>query len=67
MNQFKKPRFHVNADGSIRGEPSSINKGDNVTITEPHDMYFGGVCVTGLNKEVIAYGDKRRGNISWKN
>ena len=23
--------------------------------------------VTGLNKEVIAYGDKRRGNISWKN
>ena len=64
---IQKPRFHVNADGSIRGEPSSINKGDNVTITDPHDMYFGGVCVTGLNKEVIAYGDKRRGNISWKN
>ena len=64
---IQKPRFHVNADGAIRGEPNSIDQTDNVTITEPHDMYFGGVCVTGLNKEVITYGDKRRGDINWKN
>ena len=62
-----KPRFHVNQDGSVRAESDSFEKKDNVTFTESNDMYFGGVCVTGLNKQVFAYGDKRRGDISWKN
>jgi len=61
-----KPRFHVNQDGSVRAELDSFDQKDNVTFTESNDMYFGGVCVTGLNKEVIAHGDKRRGDISWK-
>ena len=64
---ISKPRFHVNHDKSVRAEPNSIEINDNITFTEPNDMYFGGVCVTGFDKKLLAYGDKRRGDISWKN
>ena len=30
-------------------------------------MYFGGVCVSGLNNSVFSFGDKRRGDTSWIN
>jgi hypothetical protein len=30
-------------------------------------MYFGGVCVSGLNKNVFSFGDKRRGDTNWLN
>ena len=60
------PRFHVNADGGVRAEPGYDNINENTTITEPFDMYFGGVCVTGSNDDIFSYGDKRRGNTSWK-
>lgn len=70
-NDWKKsidmPRFHVNIDGSTRAEPGSIKEGDGITITDDYDMYFGGVCVSGINKEVFSFGDIRRGNTSWKN
>jgi gamma-glutamyltranspeptidase/glutathione hydrolase len=62
-----KPRFHVNQDQSVRAEPESIEDNKNVTFTNSNDMYFGGVCVTGINDDVVAYGDKRRGDISWTN
>ena len=29
-------------------------------------MYFGGVCVSGLNNNVFSFGDKRRGDTSWE-
>jgi len=61
------PRFHVNGDGSVRAEPGSLKIDKNITITEEYDMYFGGVCVSGLNKSVFSHGDKRRGDTSWKN
>ena len=61
------PRFHVNGDGSVRAEPGSLEIDKNITITEEYDMYFGGVCVSGLNKSVFSHGDKRRGDTSWKN
>ena len=61
------PRFHVNGDGTVRAEPGSLEIDKNITITEEYDMYFGGVCVSGLNKGVFSHGDKRRGNTSWKN
>ena len=61
------PRFHVNGDGTVRAEPGSLMIDNNITITEKYDMYFGGVCVSGLNKGVFSHGDKRRGNTSWKN
>ena len=61
------PRFHVNGDGTVRAEPGSLEFDKNITITEEYDMYFGGVCVSGLNKGVFSHGDKRRGNTSWKN
>ena len=64
---ISKPRFHVNQDQSVRAEPESIEENKNVTFTNSNDMYFGGVCVTGVNDDVVAYGDKRRGDISWKN
>ena len=64
---ISKPRFHVNQDGSVRAEPESFQDNKNVTFTNSNDMYFGGVCVTGINDDVIAYGDKRRGDISWTN
>lgn len=61
------PRFHVNGDGTVRAEPGSLEIDKNITITEDYDMYFGGVCVSGLNKGVFSHGDKRRGDTSWKN
>ena len=61
------PRFHVNGNGTVRAEPGSLEIDKNITITEEYDMYFGGVCVSGLNKGVFSHGDKRRGNTSWKN
>ena len=61
------PRFHVNGDGTVRAAPGSLEFDKNITITEEYDMYFGGVCVSGLNKGVFSHGDKRRGNTSWKN
>ena len=70
-NDWKKaidaPRFHVNGDGTVRAEPGSLEIDKNITITEEYDMYFGGVCVSGLNKSVFSHGDKRRGDASWKN
>jgi len=60
------PRFHVNADGGVRAEPGYENINENTTITDPFDMYFGGVCVTGRNDDIFSYGDKRRGNTSWQ-
>ena len=60
-----KPRFHVNGDGSVRAEPGSIEAYKDITITDKYDMYFGGVCVSGLNKDVFSFGDKRRGDTSW--
>ena len=64
---ISKPRFHVNQDRSVRAEPDSIEENKNVTFTNSNDMYFGGVCVTGIDDNVVAYGDKRRGDISWTN
>ena len=60
-----EPRFHVNGDGSIRAEPGSLEKNKDTTITDEYDMYFGGVCVSGLNNGVFSYGDKRRGDTNW--
>ena len=60
-----KPRFHVNGDGSVRAEPGSIETSKHITITDKYDMYFGGVCVSGLNKDAFSFGDKRRGDTSW--
>jgi gamma-glutamyltranspeptidase/glutathione hydrolase len=59
------PRFHVNGDGLIRAEPGSLEKNNDTTITDEYDMYFGGVCVSGLNDDVFSFGDKRRGDTSW--
>ena len=67
VDAISKPRFHVNQDGSVRAEPESIEDKKSVTFTNSNDMYFGGVCVTGINDDVVAYGDKRRGDISWTN
>ena len=60
-----EPRFHVNGDGSVRAEPGSIDTYKDITITDKYDMYFGGVCVSGMNKDVFSFGDKRRGDTSW--
>ncbi len=62
-----KPRFHVNGDGTVRAEPGSLEDYKNITITEEYDMYFGGVCVSGLSDGVFSHGDKRRGDTSWIN
>ena len=62
-----KPRFHVNGDGSVRAEPDSLVADNKITITKEYDMYFGGVCVSGLNNNVFSFGDKRRGDTSWEN
>ena len=64
---INKPRFHVNSDGGVRAEPGYKNINKDTTVTEPFDMYFGGVCVTGNTNEIFSIGDKRRGNTSWKN
>ena len=61
------PRFHVNGDGSVRAEPGSIETDNKITVTEEYDMYFGGVCVSGLDTNIYSFGDKRRGNTSWEN
>ena len=61
------PRFHVNGDGTVRAEPGSLEIDKNITFTEEYDMYFGGVCVSGLDNGVFSYGDKRRGDTSWQN
>ena len=50
----------------IRDRPGYENINENTTITDPFDMYFGGVCVTGIYDDIFSYGDKRRGNTSWK-
>ena len=51
-NNWKKsidePRYHVNMDGTARSEPGVEVNIKNTTITQENDMYFGGVCVTGL-------------------
>ena len=61
------PRFHVNQDETIRSEPDAIGDSEGTTFTKPYDMYFGGVCMTGLNSDntLFSKGDKRRGDISW--
>ena len=64
---IRNPRYHVNGDGSVRTEPGVDIRFKDSFVTEEFDMYFGGVCVTGLSSEVFAYGDPRRGEISWKN
>ena len=60
-----RPRFHVNGDGSVRAEPGSLEIDKNITVTDEYDMYFGGVCVSGLNNDIFSFGDKRRGDTSW--
>ena len=61
-------RFHVNEDGIVKAEPGVNIEYDDINYTEEFDMYFGGVCISGLkNSEVFAYGDKRRSDISWIN
>ena len=52
---------------SIRAEPGSIKDNSEITYTKPYDMYFGGVCMTGLDSDnnLFSKGDKRRGDISW--
>ena len=62
------PRFHVNQDKSIRSEPEAIKTNEDTVVTKENDMYFGGVCMTGLinNSSLFAKGDKRRGDVSAK-
>ena len=61
------PRFHINEDGLLRHEPNLHFKYNNSETTKEFDMYFGGVCVTGKSNSIFAFGDKRRGDISWLN
>ena len=67
QESIDKPRFHVNGDGTVRAEPDSLEDQHDITLTDVYDMYFGGVCVSGLYDDVFSIGDKRRGNVSWKN
>jgi gamma-glutamyltranspeptidase/glutathione hydrolase len=67
QESIDKPRFHVNGDGTVRAEPKSFKDQNDVTFTHEYDMYFGGVCVSGLYGDIFSIGDKRRGNVSWKN
>ena len=67
QESIDKPRFHVNGDGSVRAEPESLTNHHDIALTDEYDMYFGGVCVSGLYNDVFSIGDKRRGNVSWKN
>lgn len=62
-----EPRFHINEDGLLRHEPNLHFKYNNSETTKEFDMYFGGVCVTGKSNSIFAFGDKRRGDISWLN
>ena len=61
-----EPRYHVNGDGTVRAEPGSLDTDNDITITEEYDMYFGGVCVSGLSNNIFSFGDKRRGDTSWE-
>jgi len=61
------PRFHVNLDGSVRCEPNTVHKFEEQVTTNANDMYFGGVCVTGLYEDLFAKGDLRRGDSTWTN
>ena len=54
-------------DGTVRSEPGVKINLKNTTTTEANDMYFGGVCVSGLYNDVFSIGDKRIGNVCWKN
>ena len=67
VSSIDYPRFHVNQDKTIRSEPDAIEDSKGTTFTKPYDMYFGGVCMTGLNSDntLFSKGDKRRGDISW--
>ena len=65
---INEPRFHMNEDGTVKSEPGARIEYDDITYTDDYDMYFGGVCITGVkDNEVFAYGDKRRSNIRWIN
>ena len=58
----------MNEDGSVRSEPGARIEYNDITYTDDYDMYFGGVCITGLKDNLVfAYGDKRRSNIRWIN
>ncbi len=61
-----EPRYHVNGDGTVRAEPGSLDTDNDITITGKYDMYFGGVCVSGLSNNIFSFGDKRRGDTSWE-
>ena len=61
-----EPRYHVNGDGTVRAEPGSLDTDNDITITGRYDMYFGGVCVSGLSNNIFSFGDKRRGDTSWE-
>ena len=61
------PRYHVNQDGNVRAELGLQLPSVSATYTEEFDMYFGGVCVTGLEDELFAHGDPRRSNVHWIN
>lgn len=61
------PRYHVNQDGNVRAELGLQLSSVNATYTEEFDMYFGGVCVTGLEDDLFAQGDPRRSNVNWIN
>ena len=61
-----EPRYHVNVDGTVRAEPGSLDTDNDITITGKYDMYFGGVCVSGLSNNIFSFGDKRRGDTSWE-
>jgi len=67
QESIDKPRFHVNGDGTVRAEPESLQDQPDITLTDEYDMYFGGVCVSGLYDDIFSIGDKRRGNVSWQN
>ena len=67
QESIDKPRFHVNGDGTVRAEPGSLHDQSDITLTDEYDMYFGGVCVSGLYDDIFSIGDKRRGNVSWQN
>ena len=67
VKAIEKPRFHVNIDGTIRCEPDSYFSFPEQITTNKNDMYFGGVCVTGLEEQLFAKGDPRRGDSAWTN
>jgi hypothetical protein len=60
--------FSCNSDGNgLYGPPDAFEWDFDLGVFNGDvDMYFGGVCVTGSNDDIFSYGDKRRGNTSWK-